>query len=154
TVRLARTSVSFIPRNGPVIGDVDDINNNVGFWQPQPDFRIVEKLDTTPSTFANFPDAQLEAIYEDLVANWTDYQTRVALRALDRMPDAHLVMIYFEQPDGSEHQFLLTDPRQPTDPTNPNSVGAGQDPAKVARYAGYVQNAYVRANKAVQAVIN
>ena len=43
-------------------------------------------------------------------------------------------MIYIEQPDGSGHQFTLTDPRQATDPTDPNSIGAGQNPAKVARY--------------------
>jgi hypothetical protein len=49
---------------------------------------------------------------------------------------------------------LLEDPRQPTDPANPGSIGAGQDPAKVARYAGYVQNAYVAANHAVQAVMD
>jgi len=32
TVRIARSSVSFIPRNAAVLADVDDINNNVGFW--------------------------------------------------------------------------------------------------------------------------
>jgi len=63
-------------------------------------------------------------------------------------------MIYFEQPDGSGHQFLLTDPRQPTDFTNPNSIGAGQDPSKVARYANYLKVAYQTANAAVQRIIN
>ncbi len=154
TVRIARSSVSFIPRNAPVLGDVDDVNNNVGFWQPQPDFRIVERIDAVPSAFASFPDLDLEAIYEELVKEFTEYQTRLALRAINKNPDADFVMIYFEQPDGSCHQFLLTDPRQPTDFTNPNSIGAGQDAAKVARYAHYVQIAYQTANHAVQRVID
>ena len=62
-------------------------------------------------------------------------------------------MIYIEQPDGSGHQFLLTDPRQPTDFTNPASIGAGQDRAKVARYASYVESAYRVASDAVQRII-
>ena len=69
------------------------------------------------------------------------------------MPDADLAMIYIEQPDGSGHQFLLTDPRQPTDPANPNSIGAGQDPAKRARYRSYLRTAYQAANEAVQRII-
>jgi hypothetical protein len=35
TVRIARSSTSFIPRTAAVLADVDDTNNNVGFWQPQ-----------------------------------------------------------------------------------------------------------------------
>src|SRR5262249_48334241 len=64
--------------------------------------------------------------------------------------NADLAMFYFEQPDGSAHQFLLTDPRQATDPTNPASIGVGQDPAKVARYRKYLGAAYRAANDAVQ----
>jgi arylsulfatase A-like enzyme len=30
-------------------------------------------------------------------------------------------MIYIEQPDGSGHQFLLTDPRQASNPRDPTS---------------------------------
>ena len=55
TVRLARYGANFIPRNPPVLADVDDINNNVGFWRPQPDFRIPERL--SPG-FTNFPDTR------------------------------------------------------------------------------------------------
>ena len=66
-VRIARSSTSFIPRNAAVLADGDDINNNVGFWQPQADFRIVERIDGPPSTFTSFPDTELEAIYEELV---------------------------------------------------------------------------------------
>ena len=44
TVHLARYGANFIPRNAPVLADVDDINNNVGFWRPQADFRIPERL--------------------------------------------------------------------------------------------------------------
>ena len=45
-------------------------------------------------------------MYEDQVRSFVDYQTRVALRALDRIPGADVVMMYIEQPDGSGHQFL------------------------------------------------
>jgi predicted AlkP superfamily pyrophosphatase or phosphodiesterase len=149
-VRIARYSANAIPRNLPVLADVDDINAHVGFWAPQPDFRIPERL--SPG-FGPFPDLELEAIYQDLVRLFVDYQVRVGLRAIARFPDADLVMIYIEQPDGSGHQFLLTDPRQPTDFTNPASIGAGQDAAKVARYASYVESAYREASGAVQRVI-
>ena len=154
TVRIARSSVSFIPRNAAVIADVDDINNNVGFWQPQGDFRIVERIDAVPSTFASFPDTELEAIYDELVREFVTYQTNVGLRAMSRFPNVDLLMIYIEEPDGSEHQFLTIDPRQATNPTDPNSIGANQDPAKLARYRNYIAVAYQVANQAVQRVIN
>jgi hypothetical protein len=123
-----------------VLAAVDDINDNVGFWAPQPDFRIPERL--SPG-FTGFPDLELEAMYEDQVTTWTHYQIRVAVRAINENRDADLVMIYFEQPDGSGHQFTLTDPRQPTNPTDNTSIGtagnppgaAGQDPDKIKRYA-------------------
>ena len=62
TVRLARYSANAIPRNTPVLADVDDINTHVGFWAPQADFRIPERL--SPG-FGPFPDLELEAMYED-----------------------------------------------------------------------------------------
>lgn len=151
TVRLARLSANAMPRNPAVLADVDDINTNVGFWAPQADFRIPERL--SPG-FATFPDVELEDIYEDLVRGFVEYQTRVGLRGIAKFPDADLVMIYLEQPDGSGHQFLLTDPRQPTNPQDPASIGAGQDPAKIARYRGYLQRAYQVANGAVQRIID
>ncbi len=150
SVRIARYSANAIPRNAAVLGDVDDVNNHAGFWAPQPDFRIPERL--SPG-FDPFPDLELEAIYQDLVRLFVDYQTRVGLRAIERFPDADLIMIYIEQPDGSGHQFLLTDPRQPTDPRNPDSIGGGQDPDKVARYARYHEAAYRAASTAVQRII-
>ncbi|WP_446878421.1 alkaline phosphatase family protein [Phormidesmis sp. 146-33] len=150
TVRLVRYSANAIPRNAAVLADVDDINNNVGFWAPQPDFRIPQRSAVGLNAF---PDRELEDIYEDLVQTFTDYQTRVALRAIAKNPDADLVLLYFEQPDGSEHQFLTIDPRQATDPTDPNSINGGQDAAKVARYATYVQRAYRVADRALQQVI-
>src|SRR5262249_2745998 len=82
------------------------------------------------------------------------YQTKVGLRAISRFPNADLVMIYIEQPDGSEHQFLTIDPRQATDPRDPNSIGPNQDLAKLARYRNYIATAYQVANQAVQRVIN
>ena len=98
TVHLTRYGANFIPRNAPVIADVDDINNNVGFWSPQPDFRIPERL--SPG-FTAFPDLELEAIYEDQVKTFIRYQSQLARRAILRNPGADLVMIYIEEPDGS-----------------------------------------------------
>jgi predicted AlkP superfamily pyrophosphatase or phosphodiesterase len=148
-VRFARYSANFIPRNTPVLADVDDINNNIGFWRPQADFRIPERL--SPG-FTNFPDVEIEAMFEDMVKTFVRYQANIGERAIRNHPDADLVMVYIEQPDGSEHQFLLTDPRQGTNPTDPNSIGANQDPAKVARYASYIRLAYQTADKAVKQI--
>lgn len=149
-VRIARYAANFIPRNAPVLADVDDVNGHVGFWAPQPDFRIPERL--SPG-FGAFPDLELEAIYQDQVGTFVDYQTRLALRAIERNPDADLAMIYIEQPDGASHQFLMVDPRQPSDPRDPASIGASQDPAKRARYMGYLRAAYQAANGAVERII-
>lgn len=151
TVRIVRYSANYIPRNPLVLANVDDINNNVGFWADQADYRITERLS---SGLDAFPDIELEAIYEDQVRNFVDYQTRVALRAIARNPNADLVMVYIEQPDGSEHQFLITDPRQATDPRNPSTIGTGQDKAKIVRYQKYVRTAYRAANNAVQRIID
>lgn len=151
SVRIARYGANAIPNNPAVQTTVDDINNNVGFWSPQSDYRIIERL--SPG-FNTFPDTELEAIYEDQVRGFVDYQTRIALRAIKQNPNASMVMVYIEQPDGSEHQFLLTDLRQATNPSNPNTIGAAQDKAKVARYKSYVQTAYRAANDAVQRIIN
>jgi predicted AlkP superfamily pyrophosphatase or phosphodiesterase len=158
-VRGARYAANFIPRNAPVIAVVDDVNDHVGFWRPQPDFRIPERL--SPG-FTAFPDLELEAMYLDQVATFTRYQTQVALRAIAQNPDADLVMIYLEQPDGSGHQFTLTDKRQPTNPLDNRTIGrpghpsgaAGQDPGKVARYARYLEFAYQQANAAVEAIVD
>ncbi len=151
TVRIARYSANSIPRNPAVLADVDDVNTRVGFWAPQPDFRIPERL--SPG-FGPFPDLELEAIYADLVKSFVDYQTRVALRAIERLPNADLLMLYIEQPDGSGHQFLLEDPRQPTDFTNPASIGAGQDAGKIARYRAYREASYQAASRAVQRIVD
>jgi predicted AlkP superfamily pyrophosphatase or phosphodiesterase len=148
-VRFARYGANFIPRNTPVLADVDDINNNIGFWRPQADFRIPERL--SPG-FTNFPDVEIEAMFEDMVKTFVRYQANIGERAIRNHPDADLVMVYIEQPDGSEHQFLLTDPRQGTNPTDPNSIGGNQDPAKVARYASYIRFAYQTADKAVKQI--
>ena len=148
-VRFARYGANFIPRNAPVLADVDDINNNIGFWRPQADFRIPERL--SPG-FTNFPDVEIEAMFEDMVKTFVRYQADIGERAIRNHPDADLVMVYIEQPDGSEHQFLLTDPRQGTNPTDPNSIGTNQDPAKVARYASYIRFAYQTADKAVKQI--
>jgi predicted AlkP superfamily pyrophosphatase or phosphodiesterase len=150
-VRLARYSTSYIPRNQAVLADVDDANNNVGFWIPQPDFRIPQRIS---SGFDDFPDLELEAIYQDQVRTFVDYQTRIALRAIAQNPDADLILTYIEQPDGSGHQFLITDPRQATDPRHPNSIGSSQDREKIKRYQKYLRRAYQAANAAVQRIID
>lgn len=150
-VRFARYGANFIPRNTAVLADVDDINNNIGFWRPQADFRIPERL--SPG-FTNFPDTEIEAMYEDMVRTFVRYQANIAEHAIRKHPDADLVMVYIEQPDGSEHQFLLTDSRQGTNSTDPNSIGDNQDPAKVARYASYIRFAYQTADEAVKQIID
>jgi hypothetical protein len=150
TIHLARYSVSDIPPNPPVQNVVDDINTHVGFWAAQPDFRFPERLNPGLTSFS---DQELEAIYEDQNATFVDYQTRVALRAIEQNPDADLLMIYIEEPDGSEHQFLLIDPRQASNPLDPTTIGQNQDPAKIARYMKYLENAYQAANNAVQRII-
>lgn len=149
-VRFARYGANFIPRNAAAIDDVNDVNNHIGFWAPQDDFRIPERL--SPG-FTSFSDEQLEDIYDDQVKTFIRYQTRLALRSIDRNADADLVMVYFEEPDGSSHQFLLTDPRQATDPKNPNTIGSHQNKKKVARYNNHVRLAYQTANDAVDAII-
>jgi predicted AlkP superfamily pyrophosphatase or phosphodiesterase len=150
TVRFARYSANFIPATPAVQANVDDINNNVGFWAPQPDFRIPQKL--SPG-FNTFSDAELEAIYDDQVRSFVDYQTRVALRSITQNPDSDLVLTYIEQPDGSQHQFLISDPRQANNPLDPTSIGTGQDKAKIERYNSYVETAYKAADAAVQKII-
>jgi hypothetical protein len=151
TVHIARYSVDDIPPNPAVQSSVDDINNNVGFWADQADFRFPERINPG---LTNFSDQELEAIFEDQVVHFVDYQTRVALRAIQQNPNADLVMVYIEQPDGSEHQFLLTDPRQATNPLDPDSIYQNQDPAKLARYRQYIANAYRTASNAVQHIID
>jgi predicted AlkP superfamily pyrophosphatase or phosphodiesterase len=39
-----------------------------------------------------------------------------------------------------------------TNPTDPNSIGSNQDPAKVKRYASYIRFAYQTADKAVKQI--
>lgn len=150
SIHLIRYGSSFIPRNAPVIADVDDINNNVGFWRPQADFRLPERLS---AGFTSFSDAELETAFEDMVKTFVAYQTRVAERAIVKNPGADLVMVYIEQPDGSEHQFLLTDPRQASNPTDSTTTGGNQDPVKVARYRDHIHFAYQQADKAVTRIM-
>ena len=151
TVHIARYSADDIPPNAPVLANVNDINNNVGFWADQHDFRFPERLNPGLTSFS---DLELEAIDKDQNNHFVDYQTRVALRAMSQVPDADLVMIYIEEPDGFEHQYLLTDPRQATNPLDPNSILGGQDPAKIARYQKNIELAYQAADKAVQRIID
>src|SRR5262245_30067943 len=149
-VRFARYGANFIPQNAAALEEADGVNSTLGFWVPQPDFRIPERL--SPG-FADFSDEALEAMHEDQVDTFIAYQTKIALNAIDQNPDADLLMIYFEEPDGATHQYLLTDPRQASNSRDPSTIGSGQDAAKVARNGSYLQNAYRRANDAVDAII-
>ncbi len=154
TVHLIRTSANYIPRpadNPDVLADVDDINNAIGFWRPQPDFRIAQRI--SPG-LGDFSDIELETAYAALDKTFIEYQTDVFLHAISQQPGADLALGYLEEPDGSTHQYLLTDSRQPTDPSDPNSIGEGQDLAKVARYQNLVLDAYKTVNDAVQRVID
>ncbi len=151
TVHVARYSGNFIPTNVNVASSVTDINTHVGTWANEPDFRITQG--SAPG-FNNFTEQETEAIYMDQVKTFVKYQTNLALRSIDQNPDADLVLTYIQQPDGSEHQFLITDPRQATDPKNPNSIGAGQDQAKITRYLDYIKQSYLAANNAVQSIID
>ena len=132
-VRFARYGANFIPRNAPVLADVDDINNSIGFWRPQADFRIpgADRARASPIS----PTSRSRRCSRTWSRPSCAIRPRSASARSQNHPDADLVMVYIEQPDGSEHQFLLTDPRQGTNPKDPNSIGANQDPAKVARYA-------------------
>lgn len=158
TVRLVRYSAYTIPTNANVQATVNDIYSNVGFWVPQADFRFPERIN---SGLTSFPDTELEAVYEDQVKTFVAYQTSVGLRAISQNQNADLVMIYIEQPDGSGHQFTLTDPRQATDFTNAATIGipgtptgaTGQDQAKIARYDTFRRFSYQQANNAVQAIV-
>jgi predicted AlkP superfamily pyrophosphatase or phosphodiesterase len=150
-VRFARYGANYIPRNAPVLEFVDDVNDTIGFWRPQPDFRIPERL--SPG-FESFTDEEVEAIYADQNKTFLEYQTDLALHAIEANPDADLIMIYFEEPDGSSHQFLLSDPRQATDPTDPTSIYDNQDRAKIARYKTYVANAYRKADEGVARILD
>ena len=157
-VHLARYSSQFIPRNAAVLPFVDDINEHVGSWPPDPDFRITERLGPG---FAMFDDLELEAIHRDQTTTFLDFATRMSQRAMARNPHADLVMVYLDQPDAAGHQFLLIDPRQATNPTDATSVGTrgrpsgatGQDMAKIARYRRQMEFAYRAASEAVERII-
>jgi predicted AlkP superfamily phosphohydrolase/phosphomutase len=49
---------------------------------------------------------------------------------------------------------MLTDPRQATNPLDPTSIFANQDPAKIIRYGGHVRHAYQVANEAVGKIMD
>jgi predicted AlkP superfamily pyrophosphatase or phosphodiesterase len=93
-------------------------------------------------------------MYEDQVKTFVRYQSDLARRAILRNSGADLMMIYIEEPDGSGHQFTLTDRRQATSFTDPNTIGDNQDKAKVARYASYVKFAYQQADRAVGNILD
>jgi len=57
---------------------------------------------------------------------------RRARRHPEENPGADLVMIYIEQPDGLRNISTCSPTRaRPTNPTDPSTIGANQDPAKV-----------------------
>lgn len=149
-LRFVRYAVTSLPRNPATVTFVDDINRHVGFWPQEPDFHFI---DGDLRGLADFSRLELEAIYMDQVETFVDYQARLAVRAIERNPDADLLMTYIEEPDGASHQFLLTDPRQATNPRDPASMGAGQSADVLVRYRAHVKRAYQVANEAVQRII-
>jgi predicted AlkP superfamily pyrophosphatase or phosphodiesterase len=150
SVHIARYAAHEIPPTSRVRAEVDDISQHVGFWAAQPDYRLLRRI--SPG-LADFSDPELETILDDQAATFADYQTKIALRAIERNPNADLVMVYIEQPDGLEHQFLLTDRRQASNPLDPRSIGSSQDAAKVSRYSKHIASAYRTANEAVARII-
>jgi len=135
-----------------VLADIDDIHTTVGFWQPQPDFRIVEKLDASRPRSWLSPTRARGDLRGPRV-NWTKYQTNVVLRALAREPNAEPRYVLLRAAGRLRAPVPAHRSAQATDPTNPATIGAGQDQAKVARYHKYLRTAYRAANEAVQRVI-
>ena len=120
-VRFARYSSNFIPRNAPSSPTSTTSTATSASGPRRP-------ISVSPSASARASMRDLSrdrtgGDYEDQVRTFVAYQTSVALRALKQNQDADLVMIYIEQPDGSGHQFTLTDPRQPTDFLDNRTVG-------------------------------
>ncbi|NCR89120.1 MAG: hypothetical protein GPJ05_07580 [Microcystis aeruginosa G13-10] len=154
TVHLIRTSANHIPRpanNPAAIASIDNTNNTVGFWRPQPDLTIARG---TANGLGNFSEIELEGAYATLNEAFSQYQTDIFLNAVTQTPNTDLAFGYLEGPDGVSHNFLLTDPRQATDRSNPNSILGGQDLEKVARYQDLVADAYKVASDRVQQVID
>ena len=92
-----------------VLDDIDDINTHVGFWAPQPDFRIPERL--SPG-FTSFPTWSSKPCMRTKSRPSSAIRRGSPQRAIMQRPGADLVMMYIEQPDGAGHQSTLTDPRQ------------------------------------------
>ena len=143
---------------------MDDINSHVGFWVAQADFRIPEQR-ISPGFDVGFPDIESSKSCTRIrCARSLRIRRRLAQRAIRQNAGADLVMIYFEQPDGSGHQFTLTDPRQASDPLdNPSSIGnqgtsSGRGrpgrPKVAARYEHNLNTAYQIAQRgAVENII-
>ena len=62
-------------------------------------------------------------------------------------------MVYIEQPDGSEHQFMLTDRRQATIRATQARSATTRIKAKIARYNSYLKFAYRTADRAVDRIV-
>lgn len=150
-VRLVRYGASAIPRREGVAAIVDEVNRNVGFWAPQPDYRIPERL---LDSLRTFPDEELEAVYLDQMRTFVDYQVSLLRFAIERNPEADLVLGYIEQPDGAGHMFLMADPRQASDARDGTSIGVKQDAAKRARFRRHLALGYQVANEAIERIVN
>ena len=152
TVRVIRYGAHFIPRNAAGAcrrGRRERKRRLLGAATGLPDRGAARARASDPSAISSS-----KRPIEDQVRTFVDYQVRVILRAIERNPDADLVMGYIEQPDGAGHQFLMNDPRQPSDFRDATSIGSNQDPVKRERYRRHLGAAYRVANDAIQRIID
>ncbi|RFU61107.1 alkaline phosphatase family protein [Peribacillus glennii] len=123
-VTMYRTAVSSGVIDGPH-GFAKDIHDTFGFFPVQDDSEAFNKGWISREE------------YEQISTRFVDWVTDVSLYIKNKYkPD--LLMFYAPQIDHEEHQFLLTDPRQP-----------GYTKEKSKKYMGYVEWSYKLADQVV-----
>ncbi|WP_051348482.1 alkaline phosphatase family protein [Peribacillus kribbensis] len=123
-VPIYRTAVTEGIYDGPS-GFANEIKSRFGFFPPQDDTPALEKGWITRKE------------YEDISSRFVKWVADVSLFIKDTYkPD--LLMFYEPQIDHEEHQFTLTDPRQP-----------GYSKAKAKEYAGYIEWSYKLADQVI-----
>jgi predicted AlkP superfamily pyrophosphatase or phosphodiesterase len=102
-----------------------DLDERAGFWPGRADSALFGARSEHPE------------IYMEQSDRLTEFLTKADLAALAR-PDWDLLFLYQSEVDAVEHEFLLADPRQ-----------QGYTRQRAARYAGFVDDAYADADRAV-----